>query len=183
MPTASRFDDMLTGRGRYCGDITTAHLVHLVFVRSTVAHARILDIDTTDARAMPGVVAVFTAAELPMVPIYEIHLIPELFAQPPLAVDTVRYAGERIVAVVAESLAQAEDAAEAVVIGYEPLPPVIDPRAATDDDATLLFPEHRSNVALYWSQDAEADAWDGAELTVAGEVVMPRLATAPMEGL
>jgi carbon-monoxide dehydrogenase large subunit len=176
-------DDLLTGSGRYCGDITVPAMAHLVFVRSTTAHARILDIDTTAAKAMPGVVAVFTAAELPMVPIYEIHLIPELFAQPPLATGTVRYAGERVVAVVGESLAQAQDAAEAVIIRYDPLPPLIDPRQAVADDATLLFPEHGSNVALHWSQGGDPDAWDSAELTVSGEVVMPRLAAAPMEGL
>jgi carbon-monoxide dehydrogenase large subunit len=178
-----RFDDLLTGHGRYCGDISIPDMVHLVFVRSTVAHARIIDIDTSAARAMPGVVAVFTAAELPMVPIYEIHIIPELFAQPPLAAGTVRYAGERVAAVVAESLTEAEDAAEAVIVRYDPLPPVIDPRSAVADDATLLFPDHGSNVALHWSQESEPGAWDSAEIVISGEVVMPRVATAPMEGL
>jgi carbon-monoxide dehydrogenase large subunit len=179
----SRFDDLLTGHGRYCGDMTIPAMVHLVFVRSTMAHARIIDIDTSSAKTMPGVVAVFTAAELPLVPIWEIQLIPPLFAQPPLATDTVRYAGERVVAVLGESLAAAEDAAEAVIIHYDPLPPVIDPRRAEEDDSTLLFPEHGSNIALHWSQDSQPGAWDTADVTVSGEVVMPRLSTAPMEGL
>ena len=137
---ASRFDDLLTGRGRYCGDITIPGMVHLAFVRATVAHARISAIDTTAARAMPGVVAVFTAAELPMVPIHEIALIPELFAQPPLALDTVRYAGERVVAVVAESFAEAEDAAEAVIVGYDPLPVIVDPIDAPPTAPPSCFP-------------------------------------------
>ena len=71
-----------------------------------------------------------------------------------------------------------------MVVRYEPVASGDrSPRTRSTDDATLLFPEHGSNVALHWSQDAEADAWDSAELTVSGEVVMPRLATAPMEGL
>src|SRR5947209_15521756 len=80
---------------------------------------------------MPGVAGVFTAVDLPIVPLWEIVSIDESFAQPALAVDEVRYVGERVVALVADTLARALDAAEQVVADYEPLPPVVDPHAST----------------------------------------------------
>jgi carbon-monoxide dehydrogenase large subunit len=180
---SQRFDELLTGEGRYSADIRVPGTAQLVFVRSTVAHARIAGIDTSTALVMPGVVAVLTAADLPLVPIYEIALIPELFAQPALATGVVRYVGERVAAVVAESLAEATDAAEAVIVDYEPLPVVVDPAEAAERSSAPLFPDHGSNVALEWHLDTAGDSCDASELSVTGEVVMPRLATAPMEGL
>ncbi len=180
---------MLTGQGRYCGDIAIPGMAHLVFVRSTVAHARIAAVDTSAASAMPGVLAVFTAADLPLVPIHEIAIIPEHFAQPPLAIDVVRYAGERVAAVVAGSLPEAADAAEAVVVEYAPLPAVVDPAEAALPTAASVFPDHGSNVALEWRLDppgTEAGGEEepgGALVALGGEVVLPRVAVAPMEGL
>jgi carbon-monoxide dehydrogenase large subunit len=180
---ATPFADLLTGLGRYCADIAVPATAELVFVRSTVAHARIALIDASSARAMPGVLAVLTASDLPLVPIHEIQLIPETFAQPPLATGTVRYVGERIAAVVALSLAEAADAAAAVVVEYEALPATVDPAAAAEPSAPPLFPGHGSNVALEWHLGATEASWPAAPVRVSGEVRMPRVATAPMEGL
>ena len=89
----------VVGAHRFAADLV-ADALHLVFVRSTVAHARLVRVDVAQAAARPGVVAVFRAEDLPMLPIWEIHLIPEGFAQPPLASGVVRHVGERVVAVV-----------------------------------------------------------------------------------
>jgi carbon-monoxide dehydrogenase large subunit len=180
-----RTDRLLTGTARFAGDLDAPGLAHLVFVRAPLAHGRIAHIDTAEAVSLPGVLAVFTAADLDLEPIWEIHMIPELFAQPPLARDVVRYVGERVVAVVAESLASAVDAAAAVIVDYEPLAVVATPAAAVDAGATPLFPSHGTNVALEWSTPAgEPDVpGDPDDVVIASAVTMPRVAVAPMEGL
>ena len=136
-------------------------------MRAPLAAARITSVDVAAAAAAPGVVAVLTAAELDVLPIWEIEMIPERHAQPPLARDEVRYAGERVVAVVAESLAAALDAAELVVVDYEPRPAVTDARRSVD-------------VALEWVGDAP-DAPLGPP-SVALDLTVPRLSVAPLEG-
>src|SRR5690242_7763475 len=95
--SARRFVGLLDGTARYAADLPVDDVLHLVFVRSPHAHADIVSIDVAAALAMPGVVAAFTAADLPMVPVWEIHSIPESLGQPPLATDVVRYVGERVV--------------------------------------------------------------------------------------
>jgi len=137
-----RHDDAVTGAHRFAADLVPDAL-HLVFVRSSTPHARIVGIDGTAAAALPGVVAVFTAAELPMVPVWEIELIPERFAHPPLADGVVRYVGERIAAVVAVDLAAALDGAEAVVVELDDLPAITDASSAVRAGAPGLFPAHR----------------------------------------
>ena len=151
-------------------------------MRSTVAHARVVSIEVDEAAAASGVVAVFTAGDLPMLPIWEIELIPEALAQPPLATGIVRYAGERVAAVVARSLAAALDAVERVVVEYEPLPVLTDPTAATEPSSPVLFPEHGSNVALHWPADPSAAPFDPAAVVVRAELRIPRVCVAPMEG-
>jgi carbon-monoxide dehydrogenase large subunit len=187
----SRYDPLLRGSARYAGDLPVADPARLVFVRAPIAHAAIDRIDSTDAKSRPGVLGVFTADDLDLVPVWEIHLIPELFAQPPLARDVVRYVGERVVAVVANTLAAAVDAAEAVVVEYSALPVLMDPTESVRDGAPIVFPEHGSNVALDWALDPDPSSRPDSQLdgepdgatTVGGTVSMPRLATAPMEGL
>jgi carbon-monoxide dehydrogenase large subunit len=167
----------VTGARTFAADLVPDAL-HLVFVRSPVAHARFRVADVAAAAARPGVVAVWRAEDLPLVPIWEIHLIPEVFAQPPLATGVVRYAGERVAAVVADSLAAALDAAEAVVVEYDPEPAVTDPA----DPAAA--------VALRWSEpagsaaggDPERDADDGDEVVVRARFEVPRVAVSPLEG-
>ena len=133
---------------------------------------------------MPGVIAVFTANDLPMIPVWEIHIIADTLGQPPLAVDMVRYVGERVVAVVADTLAHALDAAEHVVIDYDPLPPVLDPMLALDPNSAAVLPALATNVALHWSTEPDPTRLpDDAPLRVIGSIHMPRLAVAPLECL
>src|SRR6266702_2118897 len=115
---------MVTGSAHYTDDLAIPGALHAVFVRSVVAHARITELDTSQAAGMPGVVAVLTAADLEL---------------PPLARELVRFLGEPVAVVVAATRGQALDAAEMVATDYEPLPVVTDPAAAVAPDAPLLF--------------------------------------------
>src|SRR5918997_488196 len=115
---------LLRGAGAYVDDLREPGLLHLAFVRSPYAHARILDIDAEAARALPGVVAVLTVDELdgatvPPPP----NRSPDLHGSepPPLARDVVRYVAEPVAAVVADSRYVAEDAARLVMVDYDPL--------------------------------------------------------------
>jgi carbon-monoxide dehydrogenase large subunit len=159
---------LLTGRARFAGDVVAPKTVHLTFVRSPVAHAAITAVDLTSARAVPGVVGVYRAGDLAMVPLWEIALVPEHFAQPALADGVVRYVGERVVAIVAESIAAAKDAAELVAIDYEPLPVVGDV-----DDSVDVF--------LAWPSDAPGAVAAGTAVMASLRHDLVRLAVAPME--
>jgi len=123
----------ITGTGRYVDDLLPAGTLHVSFVRSSCAHAKIKAIDIAAARSMPGVHAVFTGKEVAQ------HVKPlrvggSSVLRPvklyPLAVEKVRYFGEPVAVVVADNRYLAEDAAEAVQVDYELLPAVIDPEAA-----------------------------------------------------
>jgi aerobic carbon-monoxide dehydrogenase large subunit len=137
----------LTGRGVYAGDLHRDRLLHAVIVRSPIAHGRLGQIDSTTAIAMPGVHAVITApdigANIPRIPMRQ-EPMPELtpLEQPVIASDTVRYAGEPIAMVLADSAAAAEDAAAAVTAEIDPLPVVLGPGGAT-----LLFENTSGNIA------------------------------------
>ena len=180
-------DRLLRGKGRYTDDIDEGALEG-VLVRSPYAHARITSIDVSAAREMPGVVAIYTAADLPFgktpLPILIPH--PNLThgrTQRCLASEVVRYAGEAVVFVVAESRAIAEDAAELVQVEYEPLPVVITPELAARADR-LVHDDVPGNVAADMRQ--EVGDVDGA-LAAAPHRKTLRLrfergAAAPMEG-
>ena len=161
-------DDLLDGSARFAADLPVEALV-LRFVTSTEAHARLERIATEAAAAVPGVVAVLTATTLPTVPIHEIALIPVEHAQPALAEGEVRFVGEQVVAVVAETAAIAADAAELVEIDYAPLPAVVDLAHATE-------------AVLTWDEPAAAGAFATAEVCVRSSFSIPRVAVAPMEG-
>ena len=149
-----RLEDLrlLTGRGQFVDDLACEGLLHAVIYRSSVAHGRIRAIDTSAARAMPGVHAVITAADLgaavPMIPV-RMEPRPELvrFEQPVLAHRKVRYVGEPMAVVVADSAAIAEDAVGMIVVDIEPLPAVITREASVDGDV-FLFEEHSTNHAI-----------------------------------
>lgn len=154
---------LVRGKGTFVGDIVREGMLHAVIVRSQVAHGVIKGIDASGALAMPGVVAVITAKDLgtpvPRVPL-RLQPLPQLepFHQPMLAHDKVRYVGEPVAVVVAESQAIAEDAHDFVRFDVEVLPAVTT-RESADAAAALLFPEHGSNAALTWTAkrgDAEA---------------------------
>ena len=143
---------LLTGRGRFVADIALPHTLHVAFVRSPFAHARIAGIDAAAARAAAGVAAVVTAADLAgrVNPIRAEARYPGFHASdwPILAGDTVRYQGEPVAAVVATSPYLAEDAAALVDIDFDPLPVVVDAEAALAADAPLIYPEWGNNLFL-----------------------------------
>ena len=125
--------ELLTGQGTFIDNLDLGpDKAHVVFVRSTVAHARIVSIDTTEAAAMAGVLAVYTAADLGLAAHQIFYPVGPHYVRPPLAEGKVRFVGEQVVAVVAEHRRQAVDAADAVVVEYEPLAAVVDPERAFD---------------------------------------------------
>lgn len=174
---------LLTGQGQYFDDIAADNMAHLHFVRSTAAHARIESIDTAEAEAMPGVIAVHTAESmsLPAMPGMP-GVIAEEMARPPLAVGKVRFVGDIVAAVVAETKEQAVDAAEAVIVDYDFLPAVTDAVDALADGAPVLFDELGANTAFNMFQAPQDEgALDGADAVVELEMLSQRLAGVPME--
>jgi carbon-monoxide dehydrogenase large subunit len=143
---------LLTGVGAYTDDRQSASALHVAFRRSDQSHARIRAIDCSPARNAPGVVAVFTAEDLAdlVTPILATSRIPNYYATPilPLARGKVRYVGEPVVGVIADSRYHAEDAIELVAIDYEPLPLVTDPEEAVRSGAPLLHEEAGTNVLV-----------------------------------
>jgi carbon-monoxide dehydrogenase large subunit len=172
---------LLRGDAKYLDDLTPDGTVHVAFVRSPIAHARVVSIDTSEAETMPGVVLVATHATLGLADVQGFIMLPAAFNRPPLANDVVRFVGDMVAVVVAESRAQAVDAAEAVVVDYDPLPVVVDPEAALAEDATLLFPEHGTNLAIEFDFGTDPTIFDEAEVVVEGRFVNQRLAAVPME--
>jgi carbon-monoxide dehydrogenase large subunit len=142
---------LLTGRGRFSGDVMVPGLLHVAYVRSSHAHARILRVDTAPAVATPGVAAVYTARDLRVGPVFvaaTTGFIPAEFRPPAIACDVVRYVGEILAVVVAESAPIAADAVEAIEVDYDPLPVAVTVADATADGAPIVFPDFGSNVAV-----------------------------------
>lgn len=173
---------LLTGQSRYVDDLSVEGVAHLAFVRSPYAHARLGDIDVTGAAAMPGVVAVLTAADLGIAPHHAFAVLNEACARPPLAEGKVRFVGEAVAVVVAGSKAEAVDASEAVVVDYEPLEAVVDMEDALAPGAPLQFDELGTNVAASRLSDHEGDPLAGADVVVRGRYENQRIAVVPMEG-
>ena len=140
---------LLTGRGGYIDDIRLPGTLHATVVRSPYAHAHIKSVDVEAARKLPGVVAVVTGAEAAELcdPMPDFGPAPDKHVWRCLAVDKVRYVGEGVAAIVAESRYIAEDARDLVNVEYEPLPAVIDPEAALAPDALVLHEPLGSNLA------------------------------------
>ena len=140
----------LTGRGQYVDDLYSERMLHAAILRSSVAHGRIRAIDSAAARACPGVRAVITAADIgdiPHIPLRQ-EALPVLkhYEQPIIAGEKVRYVGEPLAVVVADSAGQAEDALEALVVDIEPLPALSD-RGTARRDGVLIFEKSPTNVA------------------------------------
>jgi carbon-monoxide dehydrogenase large subunit len=176
---------LLTGATPFVSDIDDPLLegaLHVTYVRSAMAHARISGVDTADALQQPGVVGIFTAADLGLTP--QPSPFSPMFTTCPLASDVVRYVGEPIAAVVTERADQGEDAAELVVVDYDPLPVVVDPFVALEDE-TLLFPTVGSNLCGDSAQmgiPAESDdLFEGCDVVVTERLVNQRLAPCPLE--
>jgi len=172
---------ILNGEARYFDDLAVDRLAHVAFVRSTMAHARVTGIDTSEAEAMPGVLAVHTHDNLELAPLQGFVMLPPAFNRPPLADGVVRFVGDIVAVIVAETRAQAVDAAEMVVVDYDPLPVLVDPEAALADGAPILFPEHGSNLAIEFNFGEDPTILDDADVVVKGRFVNQRLAAVPME--
>jgi carbon-monoxide dehydrogenase large subunit len=188
-PLLRREDGALVrGDGTFVDNMMPAGALHLVFVRSPFAHALIRGIDATAARSMPGVVDVATADDLegvagPM-PIMVIGdaVVARSAAVPMLAHGVVRFAGEPVAAVLAESRATGEDGAELVQVDYEPLEALTDPEQSRSS-GVVLHEGVAENVLLEWrlSGGDVAGQFAGAARVVSGRFRIPRLAAAPIE--
>ena len=186
--------DYLAGTGQFTDDFAPPGVTAVSFLRSPYAHARIVSIDTEAARAMPGVLAVLTGADLIAAGVKPPALAP-IFqrpdgspgATPPrhaLAHETVRFVGEQVVAIVAETPEQAKDALEAVLVEYDELPAVTGLRPATEAGAPLVWPQASGNIAAQMKHgDALATeaAFAIAEHVVTLDLVNQRLSPASME--
>ncbi|MGD9792583.1 MAG: xanthine dehydrogenase family protein molybdopterin-binding subunit [Acidimicrobiia bacterium] len=182
---------LLTGHGRYVDDVTMRGLVHAAFVRSEVAKGMITRIDLDAARALPGVRAIYTAADLnPHArAMWQTFMGPpsELAPYPPmllLADGDVRYVGEPIAVVVADSRYIAEDAVDLVEVEIEPSTPVTDPEAALADGAPVVHRETESNLAAYLpaAPDPELDAlFETAAHVITRTFRQARATNVPME--
>jgi carbon-monoxide dehydrogenase large subunit len=147
---------LLRGEGRYTDDVNRPGQAYAVMVRSTVAHGVIRGVDTTAAKAMPGVLAVLTAADLAgygglkcNLPLKSRDGSPIRYTpRPALAGDKVRYVGDPVACVIAETVAQAKDAAETVALDIEPLPAVVNARDAVKPDAPQVWDDVPGNIAL-----------------------------------
>lgn len=175
--------DLVTGHGTFIDNLQIEGAAHVVFVRSMIAHGRIVEIDAGEARKMPGVLGVFTAEDLAAdgigpVPI-DMAILPGVIRRSALADGVVRYVGEPIAAVVALTRSQAVDAVEAVLVDVEPLPTVVDPEAACRNDV-VLFPEHGSNVVVEFPSGGEVD-FSSCDVVVEQKILNTRIAPSPLE--
>ena len=184
-PNAPR---LAAGRGRYVDDIELPRMVHVAFARSPYAHAKLLSIDSEAAAAMPGVVRIFTGADIAKICTpwqgLAAHL-PTLRSPPqyPMVVDRAAWQGEPAIAVIAETRAQAEDAAEFVVMEWEELPAVSDMATALEPGAPLAHPEYDSNLSfdLHLQQGDVERALAAADKTVTHTLTFGRHTGLPLE--
>src|SRR5205823_13553536 len=178
---------LLRGRGEFVDDLAREGLLHAVILRSSVAHGRIRSIDTVAARARPGVHAVITAAEIgaaiPTIPLRQ-DSSPAFkpFEQPVIAYDKVRYVGEPLAVVLAETAAAAEDALDAIDVAIDPLPAVVTSAAASTDQS-LLFDGAGTNRALTLTgvRGDAASAFGDAAYVRREKFAVQRHAAVPME--
>jgi aerobic carbon-monoxide dehydrogenase large subunit len=173
----------LTGNGSYLPNRKFKDASHVAFVRSIMAHARIDGIEVSNASTLPGVLAIVTATDLgfdPVMPDQAGLGVNPMMGRPWLATDVVRYVGEPVAAVIAETLEQAIDAAEAVEVDYDPMPAVIDVRDALRNEV-LLFPQVGTNVSYELGDKPSDGFFDGCEVVVRAEIHNQRLAPCPLE--
>ncbi|WP_447744654.1 xanthine dehydrogenase family protein molybdopterin-binding subunit [Variovorax boronicumulans] len=187
-------ESLLAGAGRYTDDVTLAEQAHLVFLRSPYPHARIVSIDTSAAVGMPGVLRVITGADLAEAGVKPMPGAAGFkradgsdSASPPrraLAHERARFVGEPVAAVIADTVQQARDAAEAVMVDYEELPMVVDLPGATADGAPLLCEEATGNIAAemrHGSSEAATAAFERAAHVIALDVNNQRVVALTIE--
>jgi carbon-monoxide dehydrogenase large subunit len=174
-------DRLMQGRGQYVSDIELPRLVHVVFLRSPHAHAKIVGIDVVAAKRMPGVIAVVTGKELADVITPWVGVLSHLKGlksapQHAIAIDRVCWQGEAVAAVVATGRALAEDAAEAVIVEYEELDAVTDMRTALDPQTPVIHASLGDNLAFERTHDAGAvdQAFSDADEVVEADFVFGR---------
>jgi carbon-monoxide dehydrogenase large subunit len=183
---------LVRGEGSYTDDIGLAGQAYAVMVRSSVAHGLIRGIDTAAAKAMPGVLAVLTGDDLTNygglkcnLPLKSHDGSPIKYRpRPALASDKVRFVGDPVACVIAETIAHAKDAAEAVVLDIEPLPPVVSARDAAKPGAPLLYDDVPGNIALdyhYGDRDKVAEAFAKAAHVVVLPLINQRLVVNSIE--
>ncbi len=181
----------ITGKGRYLDDIKLQSMTHMAILRSPYAHANIRSIDTSAARAMAGVVAVFVGADIPYNPLPmawpaggSAGIQNNINTPRVLATDSVKWTGEGVAAVVAETSEQAQDALELIQVDWEPLPTVVDAEKAIADGAPQLHENAPNNIVFEWNVGDKAGtdaAVDGAEVVVRQRIVNQRLIPNSME--
>jgi aerobic carbon-monoxide dehydrogenase large subunit len=181
----------ITGKGRYLDDIQMAGMAYMAILRSPYAHANIRSIDVAAARAMPGVVLVLTGADVPYNPLPMAWpaggasgIQNNINSPRALATGDVKWTGEGVAAVIADSPEQAADAIEAIHVDWEPLPAVVDAEKATLPGAPQLHENASNNVVFEWTVGDKAGtdaAVDGAEVVVRQRIVNQRLIPNPME--
>lgn len=171
----------LTGEGTYIANLPMPGALHLTFVRSSMAHARLIGIDASEALSMPGIRAVWTAADIDIAPDGPANgMMNKAMLFPYLAIDTVRYVGDLVAIVISEDKSSGVDAAETVIVDYEPLPAVLD----MDDsfsNRVLLHPDAETNVVLTFAVGSNDDIFADCEVVVDLVIENQRVAPAPME--
>ncbi|MEY2966635.1 MAG: hypothetical protein RLY50_685, partial [Actinomycetota bacterium] len=171
----------LRGEGTYIANLDLPGAVHVTYVRSTLAHGRVVSVDASAAAEMPGVVAVFTGADVDLSPVVpEPRLLNKDMVQPFVATDTVRFVGEVVAVVVSETPSQGADAAAMVEVDYDPLPNVLDPADALAGE-TLLHDAAETNVDLTFAAKDDDDIFSACEVVVELALVNQKVATAPLE--
>ena len=173
--------DLLTGHASYVGNLRISGCLTAVFVRSPYAHARVLAVDVAAAAEAPGVVAAFSASDLDLPALGGFMVLNPVCARPPLATDKVRFAGDAVAVVVGESEAAAIDAAELVVVDYEPLEAAVDLQEAAAPSAPLQFEALGTNVVAGFSAPLEPDPFAGARTVLRVQLENQRVAVVPME--
>ena len=174
----SRF---LRGEGLYVENIDLPDALQVTFVRSPYAHARVVDVDASEALALPGT-QVFTAADVGL-GTFQPPPFPGLdqrMGRPFLAERVVRFVGDIVAVVLTGSRADGVDAAELVAVDYDPLPAAVDPEQALAGDV-LLFPEAGTNICMSHPAERDESLFDGCDVLVSGRLVSQRLAACPLE--
>ena len=170
----------LRGQGTYIANLDLPGALHLSFVRSAMARARITAIDTSVAAAMPGVVAVWTAADIDLAPVPGMFMLNQQVLRPYLASTDVRFVGEPIAVVVSETKEQGVDAAELVTVDYDHQAPVLDLDASYTNDS-LLHEGAGSNTLLEFAGPPDPATFADCEVVVELTIENQRVAPAPME--
>ena len=170
---------LLTGQSLFLADRAIEAMLHAVFVRSGIAHGRLRSVDVSACRLEPGVVDAFTAADLGLPDLGDAGQ--PAITRPVLATDRVRFVGEAVAVVVADSLVHAVDAAEAVVVDIEPLAAIVRADSADDASMPLLFPDHGSNVLGGRHREPEEGFFGSDEVVSSARIVHQRLAPVTIE--